>query len=70
MPAAIRSSAPVSPFRYLSHATAVAMVFKLILAAARRWRTLKGSNQLLKLIQGVKSPDGIEVTETNQNAAA
>jgi putative transposase len=48
----------------------VAMVFKLILAAARNWRTLKGSNQLPKLIRGVKFNDGIEVIETDQNAAA
>ena len=54
----------------LSHATAVAMVFKLIIAAARSWRVLKGSNQLPKLIKGVKFRDGIELTETNQNAAA
>jgi len=52
----------------LSHATAVA--FKLILAAARNWRTLKGSNQLPKLIRGVKFNDRIEVIQTNQNAAA
>lgn len=54
----------------LSHATAVAMVFKLIVAAARSWRVLKGSNQLPKLIQGVKFRDGIEVIEINHNAAA
>ena len=46
------------------------MVFKLIIAAARSWRVLKGSNQLPKLIKGVKFRDGIELTETNQNAAA
>lgn len=54
----------------LSHATAVAMVFKLITAAARNWRTLKGKNQLPKLIKGVKFQDGIEVIDNNQNAAA
>lgn len=54
----------------LSHATAVAVVFKLIVAAARSWRVLKGSNQLPKLIQGVKFRDGIEVIEINHNAAA
>ena len=54
----------------LSHTTAVAMVFKLIIAAARSWRVLKGSNQLPKLIKGVKFRDGIELTETNQHAAA
>ena len=54
----------------IDNATAVAMVFKLIRAAAQGWPTLKGSNQLPKLIGGVKFSDGIEVTETNQNAAA
>ena len=54
----------------LSHATAVAMVFKLITAASRSWRMLKGRNQLPKLIEGTKFRDGIEVIEINQNAAA
>ena len=54
----------------LSHATALAMVFKLVLAASKTWRKLKGSNQLPKLIQGVKFTDGIEVGKTDQHAAA
>ena len=54
----------------LSHATAVAMVFMLITAAARNWRVLKGKNQLPKLIEGVKFRDGIEMIEINHNAAA
>ena len=33
-------------------------------------RSSEGSNQLPKLIKGVKFRDGIELTETNQNAAA
>jgi hypothetical protein len=39
-------------------------------AAARNRRTLKGKNQLPKLIKGVKFLDGIEVIDDNQNAAA
>ena len=54
----------------LSHATAVAMVFMLITAAARSWRVLKGKSQLPKLIEGVKFRDGIEMIEINHNAAA
>ena len=46
------------------------MVFKLITAAAKTWRKLKGENQLPKVIQGVKFRDGIEVSvPTSQSAA-
>jgi putative transposase len=45
-------------------------VFKLVMAAAKTWRRLKGENQLPKVVQGVKFRNGIEVTETRaQNAA-
>jgi len=54
----------------LSQDTARLMVFKLVMAAARTWRRLKGENQLPKVIQGVTFRDGVEVTETpTQNAA-
>ena len=54
----------------LSQDTAKLMVFKLITAAARTWRKLKGENQLPKVIQGVKFRDGIEVSvPTSQSAA-
>ena len=54
----------------LSQDTARLMVFKLITAAARTWRKLKGGNQLPKVIQGVKFRDGIEVSvPTSQSAA-
>ena len=47
-----------------------AKLFKLITAAARTWRKLKGENQLPKVIQGVKFRDGIEVSvPTSQGAA-
>ena len=46
------------------------MVFKLVTAAARTWRRLKGENQLPKVVQGVKFTKGVEVTDTPaQNAA-
>ena len=38
------------------------MVFKLVMAAARTWRRLKGENQLPKVIDGVSFKDGVEVT--------
>ena len=54
----------------LSHKTARVMVFKLVTAAAKTWRTLKGRNQLPKVIQGIKFRDGVEVTDADQTAAA
>jgi len=54
----------------LSQDTARLMVFKLVMAAARTWRKLKGENQLPKVIQGVTFRDGVEVINTPaQNAA-
>jgi putative transposase len=54
----------------LSQDTAKLMVFKLITAASRTWRKLKGENQLPKAIQGVKFRDGIEVSVPTSNSAA
>jgi transposase-like protein len=45
----------------LSNKTALAMVFKLVEGAQKRWRRIDGHNQLPKLIQGVRFADGIEV---------
>ena len=54
----------------LSQDTARLMVFKLVMAAAKTWRRLKGENQLPKVVQGVTFHNGIEVTDTPaQNAA-
>jgi putative transposase len=54
----------------LSQDTARLMVFKLVMAAAKTWRKLKGENQLPKVIQGVTFRDGFEVINTPaQNAA-
>jgi len=47
----------------LSRMTALAMVFKLILSAKRKWRKLDGSNQLVQVIQGVLFKDGIKQTQ-------
>jgi hypothetical protein len=43
---------------------------KLITAAARTWRKLKGENQLPKVIQGVTFRDGIEVSVATSQSAA
>ncbi|GLR92544.1 hypothetical protein ACVIU7_007919 [Bradyrhizobium liaoningense] len=39
------------------------MVFKLLCAASKTWRRLKGTNQLPKLIAGVSFENGIEVIQ-------
>jgi transposase-like protein len=54
----------------LSQRTARLMVFKLVSAAAKTWRRLKGENQLPKVVQGVKFQNGIEVIEMPTNHAA
>ncbi len=54
----------------LSQDTARLMVFKLVMAAAKTWRRLKGENQLPRVVAGVTFRDGVEVTDTpEQNAA-
>ena len=54
----------------LSQDTARLMVFKLVMAASKTWRRLKGENQLPKVVQDVTFRNGVEVTGTPaQNAA-
>ena len=54
----------------LSQDTARLMVFKLVMAAAKTRRRLKGENQLPKVVQGVTFTNGVEVINTPaQNAA-
>ena len=53
----------------LSQGTARLMVFKLVMAASKTWRRLKGENQLPKVISGVKFRDGIEVVQEVKSAA-
>jgi len=48
----------------LSNKTALAMVFKLVDAAQKRWRRLDGHNQLPKVVLGAKFKDGLEVAQT------
>jgi len=54
----------------LSPTTARLMVFKLVMAASKTWRRLKGENQLPKVVAGVTFQDGTEVTERPSNRAA
>lgn len=54
----------------LSQETAKLMVFKLVMAAARTWRRLKGENQLPKVIEGVTFKDGVEVINDDAKDAA
>ena len=54
----------------LSRKTAMPMIFKLIMAAEKRWQRLNGRKHLPKLIQGVIFQDGEQViTKQNQIAA-
>ncbi len=50
----------------LSRKTALAMVFKLLLSARKKWRRLNGPDHLAEVIQGVRFEDGIKQI---QNAA-
>jgi transposase-like protein len=54
----------------LSQDTARLMVFKLVMAAAKTWRRLKGENQLPKVIAGVTFQNGVEIVNTREQNAA
>src|ERR1700747_1044739 len=54
----------------LSPTTAKLMVFKLVIAASKTWRRIKGTNKLPKDIEGVRLNDGIEVIHVPANNAA
>jgi len=54
----------------LSQDTARLMVFKLIMAAAKTWRRLKGETQLPKVVAGVTFRNGVEVTDAPKQSAA
>ena len=48
----------------LSQNTARLMVFKLVMAASRTWKRLRGENQLPKVILGITFRDGVELILT------
>ncbi len=54
----------------LSPTTARLMVFKLVMAASKTWRRLKGENQLPKVVAGVIFRDGTEVLDRTSDRAA
>ena len=54
----------------LSPTTAKLMVFKLVMAAAKSWRRLKGENQLPKVVEGVSFRDGTEIIASPDHRAA
>ena len=54
----------------LSPTTARLMVFKLVMAASKTWRRLKGENQLPKVVAGVIFRDGTEVLDQTSDRAA
>ena len=54
----------------LSQKTAKLMVFTLVRAAAKTWRKLNGTNQLPRVIQGVKFTDGVAQCDAIANRAA
>jgi len=53
----------------LSQKTAKLMVFKLVQAAAKTWRRLKGANQLPLVVEGVTFTDGVAANDTETRAA-
>ena len=54
----------------LSPITAKLMMFKLVMAASKSWRRLKGENQLPKVVAGVTFRDGTEVIARPDHRAA
>src|SRR5215203_4860129 len=54
----------------LSPSTARLMVFKLVVAASKTWRRLKGENQLPKIVAGATFRDGTEIIEGPSSRAA
>ncbi|MEC5383408.1 IS256 family transposase, partial [Aurantimonas sp. C2-6-R+9] len=53
----------------LSQKTAKLMVFKLVQAAAKTWRRLKGANQLPMVLEGVTFTDGVATQGADNRAA-
>ena len=50
----------------LNRKTALAMVFRLMMSAKKKWRRISGPNRLPEVIQGIAFKDGIKQL---QNAA-
>ena len=54
----------------LSQKTARLMVFKLVMAASKSWRRLKGENRLPMVVAGVTFADGVAATAAPDHRAA
>jgi transposase-like protein len=48
----------------LSRKTGLAMAFKLMMSAQKKWRKLDGQNRLPEIIQGIEFRDGIRQLQT------
>ena len=48
----------------LNRKTALAMVFRLMMSARKKWRKISGLNRLPEVIQGVEFKDGIRQIQT------
>jgi len=48
----------------LSRETGLAMAFKLMISAQKKWRKLDGQNRLPEIIQGIEFRDGIRHLQT------
>lgn len=46
------------------------MVFTLVRAASKKWRKLNGTNQLPRVIDGVRFTDGVVAENASQSRAA
>ena len=60
----VRTKGSLSPY------TARLMVFKLVMAASKTWRRLKGENQLPKVVAGATFRDGTQIIEGPSSRAA
>lgn len=54
----------------LSQKTVKLMVFTLVRAASRKWRKLSGTNELPRVMGGVKFTDGVAQPDADKNRAA
>jgi putative transposase len=54
----------------LSQKMARLMVFPLVRVASKKWRRLNGTNQLRRVIEGIKFTDGVAQGNTTQSRAA
>ena len=48
----------------LNRKTALAMVYRLMMSAKKKWRKISGPNRLPEVIQGVEFKDGIRQLQT------